>query len=711
MNTAKAPRGRPKAQKATVQLAPDLIAPKPLDSPAKPPAKKAKKQTYSAWSKTKGRKGAMEAFKSLPLDLIYEICCNLEPADLFALSTTSKIFRAVVTGPSSKPLWIGAREKLGLPELELPMTDLQYAQLLFGKGCSFCDRKNAGKPEPFIRARICGACSKAHFANTSTQSGAVAVMKATDAKLHPLTFSCCKPTSPGRHGPSYYLPELARVNAWLYEQDFDMADQWRNLDFVHFRRHPEPNQPEQAPRTAFQKWYAETDEPRAARLTDGEAISAWLRSTDGKKAASKDEIRKARFDEIRSRFHEQGFQASETDVWEFKNDTIVRKPDVVTFRTWPRLEETLKPKLFDIRRRHRKAAFTTEYYNFKRDHSDNKSFPPANVFYQLPTIKALIDDVSVYIIPRTLWEQNLEAIARDVKALLRERREAMVRAVAAAHSALQSAQVEEEAGKHVECSVKGLRFTSITLPRLPPFLPRNSTAPIVASDEQIATFLESSPLAAFECALCGCGGDGVSILAHCGETYGCHSGGEGGQPIDSWARIDASEGHNSIKCDRDVLLVSLKLKQLISQTPLNYHEEEMEQVAKSLSEEWQMPQKKYAVTLKCDCDPLSAYLNRAHITRNVSEMYDHIRRSHTGFDARPVQLTANCRYSPAFRSAILQQGVFAPSRYSREEDIYAALRFEARMAYAGYLEDEENWYDDMTDEDSEVEDARDCVIM
>jgi hypothetical protein len=202
----------------------------------------------------------------------------------------------------------------------------------------------------------------------------------------------------------------------------------------------------------------------------------------------------------------------------------------------------------------------------------------------------------------------------------------MVRAIATAHSSLRSAQTDK-AGKKVPSNIKGLDYTSVTLPRLPPWIPRDSTAPIVASDEQLATFLESSPLAHFECTDCKGGFNGSRIFSHFGQSYGCHSAlVHGQQPqLDAWARIDAPPpGKNTMKCDRDVLLVALKLNQLVDDTPLDYHEEEIEEVAATLSKEWQAPGKKYSVMLKCDCSEHVPYYSTAYATRSAQEM---VRRS------------------------------------------------------------------------------------
>ncbi|GAA5888823.1 hypothetical protein JCM6882_002866 [Rhodosporidiobolus microsporus] len=704
------PRGRPKAQKVAlpatpVPILPGLAAARAAPEPAAPAAGRRKKPK-TAFDRIKGRKGAMEVFNSLPLDLIYEICSNLDPPDLFALSTTSKIFRAVVTGPSSKPLWIGSRAKVGLPELELPLTDLQYAQLLFGRGCTFCERKNAGKPDPFIRARICGACYKSHFANTSTQPGVVAVQKATNDKLHPLTFLCCKPTNSGRYGPSFYLPEIARMSAMLYEKNFGLDDQWRDRDFANLRRHRLPDQEEREPTTPFQKWYVETDGPRKARLSDGEKINVWIRSQDKEKAANKDEVRKAKYDDLKRRFELQGFVASELEHWEFQNDPVLRKPDTVTARTWPRLEEALKPKLLDLRRRARKAEFSNGYYMLKRTHSESKSFPAAEVFYGLPTIKGLLDNVGTYIPPADLWQQNLDAILNDFKVLLRARREAMVRSVVVAYSALRSAQNDEKAGKHVASGVKGLHYTSVTLPRLPPWIPRDKDAPIVASDEQIATFLDTSPLAFFECTECQAGYNGSTILGHLGQTYGCHSSVGSGQQVETWAIVNSPTGANSMKCDRNVMLIALKLRQLMDDTPLTYREEAVEEAAATLPKELQAPSKKYSVVLKCECETHSLYTG-TFTSRNLTEMYYHVRRTHTDADARPASLSATCDYSPAFRGAVpggLGRAYF-DHRYTIEDDIYASLGLGASMAGADYSDEDGygSW--------SEEEERRECIVM
>jgi hypothetical protein len=64
-----------------------------------------------------------------------QLCFHLDVPELLALSNTNKNFRAVVMGESSAKLFKAARERMGMPELLVPMSDLQYATLFFGREC------------------------------------------------------------------------------------------------------------------------------------------------------------------------------------------------------------------------------------------------------------------------------------------------------------------------------------------------------------------------------------------------------------------------------------------------------------------------------------------------------------------------------------------------------------------------------------------------
>ena len=255
------------------------------------PPKKKQKPNRTSLGKVRGRRGALKAFNSLPLDLVFDICSYLDPADLYVLSNTSKVFRAVVTGPSSAQLWIDARARVGLPELQLPMTDLQYAALLFGRGCQFCERKNAGKPEVYFRARICSACLKSEcvlrglplarvlirrvlisrpprsFVSPETAKGRVAIQKILP-RDHVGTTRLATPTNPhAREGRLVYLPQLLKLDEELQEA-FPEADYTDAIFLETLLLDPRygPSLAGQ-PATPFQQWVVEKWYPaRDARL-------------------------------------------------------------------------------------------------------------------------------------------------------------------------------------------------------------------------------------------------------------------------------------------------------------------------------------------------------------------------------------------------------------------------------------------------------------
>ncbi|BGP12382.1 hypothetical protein JCM10213_002013 [Rhodosporidiobolus nylandii] len=695
---------RPKARKFA-QDVPDPIAAAPAEEAAPPPKKQRKN---SKLARVRGKQGKLQVFNNLPLDLIYEICSNLEPADLLALSTTSKVFRSVVTGNASKGLWLAARARVGLPELELAnMTDLQYAQLMHGKGCSFCERKNAGKPDVYMRARICTACLKEHFACEGTTAGNTAIFKATGGKKNALALLCCKATSSARGGPYYRLAELTKVNNELAARQYT-SPAWADVLFARQRAQPQyylmPGEELQEPETDFQRDFAAKDEERNARRNDGDKLQAWLREQEEAKANDKDGIRKARREELVTRFKQQGFDETELDNYTFYNNAVVRQPAAVTERTWPRIEESLKPVLYDIRRKSRRATFFNAYGAFKRQHPDNRSLPSTDLLDNLPVAKVLLEDVSSYVHGGDLFTAHEDEIKRDLEALLRSRREAMLRKLAMAHASLREAVKQTT----IRPSFEGLSYSDIELPRLPPWIPRDAASPLHATDEQISTFLESSPLAFFECAGCKRLLRGSDVIEHVGRRWGCFSSDNGHDcEPDKWARVDGPSA--TLTTSRDILCVALKLGQLLSDTPLEVDEHERvdkdaEEAGVKMSDD-----EKFQVSVKCSCtvEPLSY---SSYNYTKIGDAYHHIQRYHstTAPDPRPAKLKALVNYSSKFRNAMAAKG----RRVDPLPGTYDAVDLDIMNSFGfGMGYDDGYGYDSYSDEDEEMYGRDDCVVM
>ncbi|GAA5987649.1 hypothetical protein JCM11641_001180 [Rhodosporidiobolus odoratus] len=664
---------------------------------------KKKPKTRSVTSKVKGKKGAMEIFNSLPIDLLYEVASNLHPADLFALSNTSKVFRNVVTGASSSALWSAARERVGLPELELAnMTNLQYGQLLFGKGCSFCPRKNAGKPDPYYRARICTGCFKEHFACQGTAHGNAAISKAVGGQEHMLTLLTCKTTS------VYRLAELASVNDQLRNEFPESSHSSADRSFASRLRLRARGlnlvDEEPVPASAFQEWYAAGEKDRLARYADGTKIRVWLQDQENEKANDKEGIRKARLEELTRRFELQGFHQTEVQDWGIRNDALVKEPKAVTARTWPRLEEQLKPKLYEIRRKNRISGLGTSYFSTKRARPDGQYLPPSEMLGSLAAVKALVDDVSTFVDADQLWDDHGAAIMSEIAALLRSRREEMLRELASAYDKLRQGHQRKEPS-----TITGLLCSDIELPRLPPWIPRDSSVPIVASDEQIAVFLEHHPLAFFECNGCRRLKSGSDIIRHCGDKYICFYREDYYTQPDKWLRVN-SPADSSMHIDRDVLLVSLKLRQLLASAPAEAPDEQVEQDVAEYNIEDMPTKDKYTAFVDCKCLEGNAWSwRRAHFA-DVAAMYTHIRERHVEPSTKSVALEASVEYSMAFCKRMRAAGHPVGGH---DDQGYDSFRDPFGFGYDGYDGMDAygaGYYSDDSMDTSE-EERNECTIM
>ncbi|BGP44490.1 hypothetical protein JCM10450v2_000304 [Rhodotorula kratochvilovae] len=624
-----------------------------------PPKKKARTST----SRVKGRRGVLSAFSSLPFDLVYEICANLDPQDLFALSTTSKVFRSVVTGNLAAGLWKGAREHVGLPELEVPMTDLQYAQLLFGKGCSFCTRKNAGKPDVFYRARICTACLKDHFATNATAVGNAAIKKAVDHKLHPLTLSVVKYTNPyARYGQQYRLDEVKKINDDLFDNFPDTLDTaFTDCDFVT-RRGGNPRNPygmyaaadeTLEPTTSFQKWWCDScEQPRKARSEDGNKLRDWVAEQDRNKAMSKYDKRKARREELERRFKEQGFVDQEFTSYDWGNHTLVRKPDLLTDRTWANVEAQLKAKLLENRAARRKSGLSARiralrYNSAAMEERPLVAYQPTEaVAASVPTFQALIDDVSTFVEPDQLWELNKDLILDEVDELVRSRIEEMLRALADAYADVRAARAR---GEEIP-AMDGGDASALELPRLPSFVPRTLDRPLVATDAQLVAFLQEHRLSIFTCAVCHAVLNGDAALKHAASSY-CSPGDGLTTDANMWARCGQPE-HNNLAVDKTILMQGLYLHQLhdavelVVPASLQHYEELAAKFGVEMATD-----KKLRKKWDCNC---ARFYNPAYASSRspIAEVYRHIRDAHAAPDQPLAQLSVKVEYTPAFHQAL-----------------------------------------------------------
>ncbi|KAF9071236.1 hypothetical protein BDP27DRAFT_536276 [Rhodocollybia butyracea] len=87
--------------------------------------------------KVRGKLGLLERLvKDVPLEVIFEIFCYLEPGDLLRLARTSRDLRGILMSKTSGNIWYTARGNVkDLPPLPKDLNEPQYAHLLFESYC------------------------------------------------------------------------------------------------------------------------------------------------------------------------------------------------------------------------------------------------------------------------------------------------------------------------------------------------------------------------------------------------------------------------------------------------------------------------------------------------------------------------------------------------------------------------------------------------
>ncbi|GAA5892320.1 hypothetical protein JCM6882_003637 [Rhodosporidiobolus microsporus] len=117
--------------------------------------------------KGKGKKGAkanVDHLRTLPMDLLVEIFSYLLPFELLQLSRTRKEYRALLYSKRSKSIWRTARRLVELPDLEADdLSEMAFAQLIFGNTCDACDVKCTRPADFALRTRLCKDCRKDSF--------------------------------------------------------------------------------------------------------------------------------------------------------------------------------------------------------------------------------------------------------------------------------------------------------------------------------------------------------------------------------------------------------------------------------------------------------------------------------------------------------------------------------------------------------------------
>ncbi|GAA5977059.1 hypothetical protein JCM11641_001288 [Rhodosporidiobolus odoratus] len=316
----------------------------------RPVKKKARTSSRGGGGSTKkGTKGSLKGILDLPLDILTEICAELDLPTVFHLSRLNKRFYAFLRDPSLKYIWELARETSGLPELTAPGCDVYgYANLLFGGFCKGCGKATT-KVDYTLRIRSCKKCTpdfiydlrggeyseELEYAVKSNQQG-ISYRSHQESLLEDLRVL--------RH----LLDRFERLRyktiagmQWedlLSEDDTDEEDDegLQGASYAGYSRLGNPD--------AKMDFRTSCSEIRGKRLTDGGAIVTWLRAREVEKEAALQAIRDDR---------RQAFQVSA-----FSQHKLVDVAKEFSERVWETIQAPLEELLRQI-----EASANTAYIN------------------------------------------------------------------------------------------------------------------------------------------------------------------------------------------------------------------------------------------------------------------------------------------------------------------------------------------------------------
>ncbi|VDC05517.1 unnamed protein product [Peniophora sp. CBMAI 1063] len=321
----------------------------PEKKASKKPAKRARPKNNGGKADTKaplkrrGRQGCLSVLPTLPMDLLYEIFGHLGPADLLSLARTTKSFRNILMARQSAFIWRSvldaASEEGGHPPRPVDMAEPAWTNLVFGGGkCELCGSKTSKGILWMIRKRLCKGCRDANL----FQARALRRPEGMDPGTR---WEDVLPADPchyiDRHLISHLISEDWRSAFSILEQDMNAY-----IDDLNTLRAAEGD---------FFVLRAQMDTERKARmLARYEHADACYAAEDSRfqsREVELDDLKKTRFEQIKSRLLDLGYDAVDMESREFQKHTEVRAPKPVTDRTWIRLGPIMKELVKGIRDR------------------------------------------------------------------------------------------------------------------------------------------------------------------------------------------------------------------------------------------------------------------------------------------------------------------------------------------------------------------------
>ncbi|GAA6035129.1 hypothetical protein JCM8097_006379 [Rhodosporidiobolus ruineniae] len=348
-----------------------------FDEDFKPPAKKAKasgSKASKAKGKGKGRKSKLQAFNTMPLDVLATIMMELDTKTVLAMSRTCSAFRSLLHSSQSGSIWKASRlNTVGkLPELQGgDLKDWEYASLVFDSTCHVCHKTRAPTVDYALRARGCAVCMRGNSLQRSKmyEHFSDEVYTLAPESHWGLDFTTGQPLK------FFWVPTLRHITKRLEEIQ---------------------GKPDE-----LKAYVAAKKQARKFCLKDSSAIKAWEARRLAKERNEKENAGFNRRRKLKAKFMELGYTVDELYCDAFEEHSLVNQPRDLTELIWKKVKDPLIAVLEEerARRAQREAArlmkaradalepFYDGQHNAVPSGEQRSLFPPFNNWLMLDAVR------------------------------------------------------------------------------------------------------------------------------------------------------------------------------------------------------------------------------------------------------------------------------------------------------------------------------------
>ncbi|KZV73683.1 hypothetical protein PENSPDRAFT_269142 [Peniophora sp. CONT] len=365
----------------------------PRKDPEKPVGRKRVKTAEVAstgdGSRPRKRNGKLSVLPTLSLDVLYEIFGHLDPADLVSLARTTKSFRKVLLERHSTFLWREALDRTveeGFPPRPEDMSEPAWAGFFFGgSNCSICSAKTNLDVCWEIRKRFCKTCAETQLVPYAMQP--YLPLKNPDTDLRTVI------PSDNRRASSLVKNDLYKNDRYSKIAHLYLGDAIAYEDALKELRDAFSNDEEWETRRA--ELDARMNIMNLARREHAQRCVSFESERAASRSAGRDEIRRARWDNIVKRLQELGYERQDIYRPDVKNLKEVREPKLLSDKIWGRIqsgivETVLKERSLrhthelNLRRITREAAMQQEIDEqvLRHVHHSVLSFLPPGIIIQ-----------------------------------------------------------------------------------------------------------------------------------------------------------------------------------------------------------------------------------------------------------------------------------------------------------------------------------------